>query len=473
MAILVMVGIRIIGVTHTMEFFGDIGRDHLELLTWAQTGKPPLLGPGTSFLPLHTPATFFYLNFPVFLVSGYSAYTTLITLLFLYAGSALISWKLDADPDHQWFVIGVFGLLSLHPEIVLQGRLPWNPSYNAAFLLLAVSSSRALLKKDSVWLRWLFALSLALIMSMHFSQFPVFVVLGVMGLVFFKKRLELFGQYVLAGLVVFAPLFVFEVRHNFFFVKQVLSHESQTKLFFAYGQKFIRYTQLLFGLPSTAWSWLAVAAVIGLVGGYEVFRQLKNSHSSQLQKKRTFFFTTAWVLVVTLTLAIPIAPRDHDLFGVYILAFTVIACLPRKVSLAVTAALLVLWLQPFWISRYARSPHRTVAAAENCAKLVCADQTEPLFVAQQAWHIFNSAPEYLFFFGKHGCTVRDITQDPNWSTMMALVEDQAEYTHGQTAFNELTLLGPSKVEKIYSCDEGIKVHILKRLPLEATSETLE
>src|SRR5579859_1105498 len=65
-------------------YFNDMGRDSLALLDWAQTGKPPLLGPQTSALPFNQGAVYYYLLYPLFRLMQHSPFSAILTSAIVY-----------------------------------------------------------------------------------------------------------------------------------------------------------------------------------------------------------------------------------------------------------------------------------------------------------------------------------------------------------------------------------------------------
>ena len=83
--------LRLYKINGSIEFWGDIGRDNEKLMEWLQTGKPPLNGPNTILKIVNQSPWFFYVNYPVFLITK-SPLTMTVTLSILSLLSFLYSF---------------------------------------------------------------------------------------------------------------------------------------------------------------------------------------------------------------------------------------------------------------------------------------------------------------------------------------------------------------------------------------------
>ena len=170
--IFIFLFIRLYNISNSLEFFGDIGRDHLTLYEWWITGKIPLLGPGVSYFSLHLPPMlltarlkqhpiYYYINFPIFLISRLSPYTTLITLLLIFIGVYIVAILTFKKREYLIAVFVAALLIIFHPQYILQTRLPWSPTFAAPFIGVAVFELLLLREKYSVNKFIIFSVSLA------------------------------------------------------------------------------------------------------------------------------------------------------------------------------------------------------------------------------------------------------------------------------------------------------------------------
>lgn len=102
--------LRLYKINSSIEFWGDIGRDNEKLMEWAQTGKPPLNGPNTILKIVNQSPWFFYVNYPVFLITK-SPLTMTITLCLLSLLSFLYSFLILKNEKNYLKSLSLFCLL--------------------------------------------------------------------------------------------------------------------------------------------------------------------------------------------------------------------------------------------------------------------------------------------------------------------------------------------------------------------------
>jgi len=449
-------------IHETLLFFIDIGRDGNVLWDWAQTGRPPLLGPQTSALPFNQSAVYFYLLYPLFLLTGFSAFSTIYTATFVYIG---VFWALlillRKEPQTQWSLLLVWILVLIHPQFVIQTRFVWNPTFVAPAVLWAVVSFLQLRRQ---W-RWTWVVSLAVSIAMaasfNYSAIPTLMAVAVGGVWYFRKKaVWLVLTMVVALALVNAPTIFFEVRHQFPLTKMVLYQPKLAQTETSIPLKIRDITQFGLEMPSSATRELAAVALVLVLTASYYWLYTKKS-TQQLRD----FETVAVLLLVTLgiTFLMPVSVLSHYIFGYLILVLLLIAFLPKRVAVTVILIMATVWLRPSQLARYLQPARRTVADMERCFQTVCQEITEPLYVSVQAgFHPFHAAQEHRFLLRKNGCQVPPIDEQPTAARLMAVVADDSTYDHGQTAYNELTQFGPSQQTRVFNCQENFQVYILER-----------
>jgi hypothetical protein len=235
--LLIFVGLRVWQLHESLFFFGDLGRDFLVLQQWIETGKPPLLGPQTSALPFNQSAWYFYLLLPGYLLFktdlANTVYSSLVIHIAVFGGLSWLLWQRRSELF--WPVWLAAGMLAIQPQMVLQQRTVWNPSFVALSLLVGVvlslvwravkqSSTHTLkswfayeewLPKAEIWLVRVGSLSLALAVGFSYSAAPA--VLAWLVLLSLRQN-QWWWWWLNFGMslgIVFAPMAFFELRHNF------------------------------------------------------------------------------------------------------------------------------------------------------------------------------------------------------------------------------------------------------------------
>ncbi|MGD9129655.1 MAG: hypothetical protein PVJ09_04175 [Candidatus Woesebacteria bacterium] len=486
--------LRIYKLTSSFELFADIGRDLHVLMLMVIEKKPPLLGPSTSWLPINQSPIYFYMLVPIFLLSGFSGFTVQLTVFALYLVFFVLGVLFLRQDKLLLAVLLVTALLlTMHPEVVLQTRLPWNPSFAPPFLLMSIFVLVLLRQKFSQLKLFFLSLGLVIAIALSYSNFPILSLFFLYLLFSFRKNrqriLSLFSSFFVSFLIAFLPILIFELRNKFFFFKRLTMDEPfLMKPKIDYLQKLTLFLKYLGGsfLPEMnslvlLVMFLALLINLILIKGqwWHNFLNRKNKNAKAAKKvsknkavKKTnfseqdqlfLFFLKFFLLIFFFTLLMPFKIMAHYIFATLCLLFVTLALIRKELLLPLLVILALIWLRPRQVIFYTAPAKRTVAQLEACAKKVCQIEKEPLFVTVQAWYHYHFAPDHIFFMNKHGCQARDITQSPGFANKMAVVSDQSKYEHGKTAFNELTLFGESELMLEYHCEGNISIYILERV----------
>jgi len=440
----------------SLEFFSDMGRDLYTLIVALQDKKPILLGPSISFLPLNQSPIYFYLLLPVFILTNYSLYTAVISInliyLIIFASIFYFYKKNNLFFSITWLV---FLLFTFHPEIITQIRYPWNPSFTPPFLVLALLALFKLRKKYTRLQAVIFSLSLAIATGITYSLVPTVLILLLYSLYLRRKNIKELVNFLaiwcLSFLLIFSPIFIFEIRHDFFFSKRLMMGEPWIdKPEILYLKKFLDLTSFILGSKKIYLIYVTASALIA---------------NLLLDKKNRYYrlFLALFLTSFILTWLMPFELYSHYIFGVLILWFFTLAFLKKYLFWPLLILLLFSWLANTQISKYLEPAKRTTTQLENCVAQVCQKiNFTPTFASTQAWYDYHAAYDFLFLLNKYGCSARDITKTPGFAEQMVVFADQGVYTHNKTAFNELTLFGESREVAQVACPGNIRVHILQK-----------
>ncbi len=453
--------LRLYRLPQSLEFYADIGRDHYTLLLMKITGKPTLLGPSISFLPLNQSPWYFYLMYPVFLFSNASPYTSVITLLLLYTSFFVFGmyvYRKNALARHT-LLVSVF-LVSIHTIFIEQHRFPWNPSFVTPFLLMSLCA--AFFTEGKMWQRILaFTLGISFAIGMSYSIVPTAAVLGLYGLWIFRKHwLLYFGSFAASILFVFGPLLLFEVKHQFFFIRRLLMEEAYIqKISISYSAKLSEMVRFLKGVGLSSF-WEKVSIVLVLMGVLAVVKRKVQS----TQNKFLFKSAVLTTIVFILTLLAPFIMLSHYMYGVLTLLFFSLSFIRKRFLYILLLILFFSWITKASLAGSVfRGQKRSIADLQACAQIICSQEKDPLFVTVSAWYDFHFAPDHLFFMNKAGCDARDITQNPGYAQKLAVVIDNGRFEFGKSAFNELTLFGAATPSATYQCPGNMSVQVLSKI----------
>ncbi len=475
--------LRFYHIQESLLFFNDIGRDFLELWKWEHTGKPPLLGPQTSALPFNQSAVYFYLLMPAYLLTGHSAFSTLYTCALVQIGLIWFGalWLHKHQPRWLlWFGVLILGLI-IQPEMIAQQRFVWNPSFLAGWMMLALIASWQLVAHKpaqwSVWWLVSWGVGLSLAVSFSYSVAPAFLAVLILSLVWWRWQAWKLWLPVGVGLGLWnVPTVVFELRHGFLLTKMMLFGDRLPQPAADVVTKMTELSRLLIQPlwgPTTWqgqwWAWLGMGLWIGVVMWvlitqvWQWQRITKRAFSTSVSP--IFIWTASWwLLTLGITLMVPVAVQSHYIFPLLVLGVASLVTLPSKWKWLIVAAFLVPWLWPTRLMRYWQPAQRSLTETQNCMQHICQSLPLPLFVSVQAsYHPYHNGMEFQYLLRAAGCNMRDIETQSNQANHMVVMVDNSTYDHGQTAYRELTLFGPSQVEKTITCSQKLQAIILKRL----------
>lgn len=452
---------RFYNIELSLLFINDMGRDFLVLLDWQQTGKPPLLGPQTSALPFNQSAWYFYLFYPIYLLSGQSPYTTLVTSALVYVATlGLGLWLTKDRPRRQRIWLLVFALMTIHPQFIAQNRFVWNPSFIGPFLSLATLGYLRL-REQASWDNALIAsFFLTLAVSFNYSAAPAMVAFVIVSLAQLRRSSWKFLLGIMvSALAINIGTILFELRHNFLLTQALLRPDQAGQPNAPLLTKLTNLAPQILGADSLWFGWVLAGVILAATGVYWwLHRQDKSALSAD-------WVTLAWLTALTifLTALSPVAVQKHYIFAMATLLFFVIAALHRQLAILTVLILAAYWLRPMQLrAHFARAP-RTVADLQECFAQVCAQERDPLYVSVETDLLpFHNGPEHRYFMRRAGCQVKDEYRQPDQASKMAVVVDNGTYIHGKTSFHELTLFGSAQETASYSCRGNVRVQVLQR-----------
>ncbi|NCP47328.1 hypothetical protein COT86_03545 [Candidatus Collierbacteria bacterium CG10_big_fil_rev_8_21_14_0_10_43_36] len=448
--------LRFNNVRTSLFYFNDMGRDLLVLQDWMETGKPPLLGPQTSSLPINQSAIYFYLLMPGFLLFKGSPMALLYTNTFIYISFFLVGlWLLRENKKIQIVLLAVFLLVAISPQYIIQSRFVWNPSLTTPLLVTALISFYLLTQKFSQKLMIIMVTSLAIAISFSYSMAPAFIGIFLFLIVFWKaNKLKTMLAEMLALMVVNFPTIVFELKHKFLltsslFTRGVTPQQAEN---ISMTAKF----NSLFGYGLALKGGLLIGVILILTAILLWYGQKKENPALN-------FFSRLLFLTVVITFIVPLTIHSHYIFGFTTLLFLCIATLPKWPKIVTLFALSLLYLTPVRLTAYFKPAIRTYEQMRECFATVCREIKEPIFESVQAgFHPYHNGPEHRVMMKQAGCQVKYIETDPTSASLMAVVLDSSTFELGKTAYNELTMFGKAQEIKRYNCQENFQVVILEK-----------
>lgn len=447
----------------TLLFYNDMGRDFIALLNWSESGKPPLLGPQTSVVSYNQSAWYFYFLFPLFVLTNHSALSSTLTIILF--GSFVYFFLVAVHRKNNWYfwLISLsFALLAVHPQVVLQNRFIWNPSFIPYFLLVSMIATVRLSKEFSTKWAAVFWLSAAFAVGFSYSALPI-IITTILYLAVKNKKywLQHLGLATAAGGIVLLPLLVFEARHNFALTRLFLEGQTTPQTAVSIGLKTTQLLQLIFEAQSKVMSMiLFLFTTVSLSLGYLYGRKYNYSQLSHLQ-----FFIGSLIVNTVLFLFLPVNLEKHYIFPIVVLLLLSIAALPKRLAIFTTVMLLIFWAQPYFLNKQTVIPVRSISDMEQCYAHFCKTFTTPAYVSMESGILtgYHNALEHQFFLREAGCTVYNIVDHQDQAATMLVIGDNTEYTHGKSAYYELTLFGDATQSGTFSCTDNLKIYQLDKI----------
>lgn len=454
--------LRLYKLPESLLFYNDMGRDFIALLNWSESGKPPLLGPQTSVLSYNQTAWYFYLLYPVFLISDHSAFSSTYTVI-IVTTALLLALLYVARKNRSLTSLALisFGLLAIHPQVVLQNRFVWNPSFLPIFLLTATLFFFLQWSKYNRFYMLVTVLLLAFACGFSYSAVPFAGLLFLYAIIKHRsKLLEIVCMGVAAATLVFLPTIAFEIRHEFTLTKLALVGQTTPQAVLPFLQKYQLLAQYLFPAPNN-WSNYLFLLFCGCIL-YGIYFYAK---STQREKRAQYIFLSVSFLVLLLaTFILPIALEKHYIFPLLTLVVLLVARLPQKLNYVLPAFFALIWLNPAMTQQYFGRPVRTVAEMQSCYQQFCDSWKYPAYVSMESGVLvgYHNALDHQFFLREAGCQILDIEKTQDQANHMIVIGDNANYTHDLSAYHELTLFGNAQQIIETSCTETLKIYVLEK-----------
>ncbi len=200
---------RIYLIDTTFGYYGDQGRDLLEMQKWITTGNIPLIGPSTSVGEFHLGPLYFYLLAPFFIIFNGDplgvVYLNIFGGFLLIILSTLLILKYIDKATAFFYLIFV----TFSPHIISLSRGSWNPNLQPFLAVIIAVLVLIFTKKGKLIYIFLAFFTIGFGVQLHYTFaaiiFPVFITL----LLFCYKALFSFRFWSVAFLGLIIPLLPF------------------------------------------------------------------------------------------------------------------------------------------------------------------------------------------------------------------------------------------------------------------------
>ena len=414
--ILTFIFLRWFNLDHSLYFQNDMGRDFLVLYDWQQSGKPPLLGPQNSQIGFNQSPIYFYFFFPLFILSQHSLYTTNIILTLIYLSTFCIGVYYFRKDSTKLIILTLLGLLfTIQPQMILQQRYIWNPSFVPLFLAVSyvffLQMQIHFSKKNVL----LFGLALGLAVGMNLSAIPALIGYLFLTILLFRKDLKKlllsFLSVIIGLILVFLPVIIFEIKYQFQMSKRVIDQISSGGISSAipiWG-KTVSLSELL--LQSVPFQSFVLLVLIGICFflAFKAKKTILGSLEGNANAQALFLFLVSSSLIILA----PFPLEAHYIFASLTFLLIMISTLPQKAAIITSVMLVYFWLQPALLTSYFLAAPRSLAQTTSCLETFCQQQTEPLFVSVISnTHNYHYGPEFRYLLKEYGCQIKNIETEP-------------------------------------------------------------
>lgn len=450
--------LRFYNIENSLLFFNDIGRDFLTLLRWEQTGKPPLLGPQTSALPYNQSALYFYVLYPLFILTHHSPFSTLYTNAIFYVTFFLFGIFLTRKQKllrHALLFTSL--IIAVHPQFIYQQRFVWNPSFVAPFIVAGTFFLVSLSNRFSYSKLFLLSLSFSFSSAFSYSALPTLIASFIMLILLVpRKFLYVVFSFCASLFIVNLPTLFFEFRHHFLLTKLLLYGEKLPQFETSLHAKIV--DTLRFSILQSSEVNILVIVLFTSIILFAMIQKRKDAFSSPI-----FLISILFILNFAILAVAPVSIQAHYVFPFLTILIMLVSFFPSNIRLIFTIIILLFFLQPNYLNQYFSRAYRTVAETNSCAEKICSQETKPLFISVQSdLHPYHNGMEFKYVFAENGCNIKELDTQITEATIMAVVVDHSEYEHGKTSYNELTQFGASNQIRSYICQDDLRVIILER-----------
>ena len=423
------------------------------LQTWHDTGKPPLLGPQTSALPINQSAIYFYLLYPGFLISHASPvaqnYFLVLFYLAFFITSAIIFRKVKPSPP-LYLIFGTILLTIIQPQLITQNRSVWNPSFVPPLIFSSIFSFYYLLQKYSNKLLIIFAASISLAISFSYSAAPLLIFFLIYWLIFNRQN---FFKYVLAIaaclIIINFPTIIFEARHHLLIPALFRPNSLETQSHLSVSQKTESIAYCLIGNQNYYYCSIIIALFVLF---YSYFGH----------RKLSFYLAFLYLGTINGLYLIPVTVQCHYLFPLICTAILLLACLPPVIYIFLILFILSIFATPSQLKSYFQKAPRTYAEMSTCFQKYCSQFKQPTYVTVVSkYHPWHYGPESRYLLNKNGCQVLNIESSNNQSNYMAVVVDNGSFDMS-TQYYELDLFGKHKIINTLNCLPNLQIVTLQK-----------
>ncbi len=277
--------LRLYRIDDLMNFLGDEGRDALIVKRMVIDKKPTLLGPITSVGNMHLGPLYYYMMIIPLVLAGFNPVGPAVMIAVIGVLTVWLVYLTGKEFFSSTAGLAAAFLYAVSPVVVNFSRNSWNPNSVPFFALLILYSVLKTFKGEYKYLLYPL-MSIFILVQLHFMAMAItpFVLLMLSALFFKAKKDRKIKQFIkynlislLVGLLIFSPFILFNLRHEFINIKELLkfvstnlgTSNSNVPFFQRMGELVFRIYNSLLGLNNNVYTYLLIA--FSTIGVLDVF----------------------------------------------------------------------------------------------------------------------------------------------------------------------------------------------------------
>ena len=375
-----------------------------------------------------------------------STYTAILVYLFVF----IISLKYAKK-----YSLAIFYLLAIHPQVIIQTRSVWNPTFTLPFVLIAIYSFYLLNQKYSLKKLLIFSASISLSISFSYSIAPLLFAFVIYWLIFNRQNFIKYFLSISGTLILFnLPTLFFELRHQFLLTTSLLTKAAPVQERLMPLDKLNALSTYIFTSGNITLNIVLYLTFLTL-SLYLIFK-FKRDQSSLIHVA-SFLYITLNILIFVL----PFTIQAHYIFAFVGLIFVIISTLPSIPKYLFLILFSLIYLNQFQFNIYLKAAPRTYSQINSCINTYCRQNQSPTFVTvNSSYHPWHYGPEFRYLMKANSCNVKDIETDNGQATNMAVVLDNSSFD-SKTSFYELDLFGKYETTNTFDCLPNFKIQTIQ------------
>jgi 4-amino-4-deoxy-L-arabinose transferase-like glycosyltransferase len=466
--VLIACFLRIYNVRALTTFSADQGRDALIIKKILVDYRFTLLGPKTSISDVHLGPIYYYFLLPFFWAFQLDPIAGSIMSILFDLGTLLLIFYFAKTYFNYRTAIFALLLYIISPLVIEFSRVALNPFITPFFSILALFSLVKILIKKKSWPFITLFISLAVLIQLHYLNFPfIFLILLLSSVKFFtpKEDRKKIILGLILGIIVIAPFIAFESRHQFFNTQAFLVYLRTSGPIFNLKDSFLNFLNLI--SSDFALNQVQALFFILLIVSFSLL-SFKNAKNNQ-----KIILSILWLIIFVEILFASFIKENLAPFyficlqpAIFLLAAFTLNFLYQKFNILGLIIFLTLFLISFSRLDYQRKNGYTMPEGWNmigvqkASHLIASDvQTSAFNVAATLDGDTRALPYRYFLEAIYNKKPLDVIEYPSAEVLYVITRDSEEVLIKNPVW-EIASFNPKKIEKKWPLQNQIFLYKL-------------